>query len=105
MASGGAPPPSGKPPASLFEAYFYPIFAGLLAFFSSIGVVYGVILGIVVGGSIIFAFVTVIVLSIIRIRSKKASSEPADVELADTSRGDTSMLLNKLQRAEHADVF
>jgi hypothetical protein len=96
MESGGvAAPQSGKPPASLFEAYFYPIFAGLLAFFSSIGVVYGVILGIVVGGSLIFAFVTVIVLSIIRIRSKtKASSEAADVELADTPRGDASMFHN-----------
>jgi hypothetical protein len=84
---------TGKPPATLFEAYFYPIFAGLLAFFSSIGVVYGVILGVVVGGSIIFAFVTVVVLTIIRIRSKgsKISIASGDVELAATRRGGMSL--------------
>jgi hypothetical protein len=93
-----AAPQTGKPPASLFEAHFYPIFAGLLAFFSSIGVVYGVLIGVVVGGSLIFAFVTIIVLAIVRIRSKasKASSEVADVELANTPRhgGDTSVFPN-----------
>jgi hypothetical protein len=84
---------SGKSPESLFEAYFYPIFAGLLAFFSSIGVVYGVIIGVVVGGSLIFAFITVIVLVIVRtLKARRSASDSADVELANTPRGDQGTL-------------